>query len=108
MWWFGKGKVELQLQKYNFSAGEVIQGSVVFKLKKVLHARAVKIRLAGIKHSSSYNAGKGVNQSNNDYVFDFVQPLDGEKDYSGEFSYNVRKVDCSLYAADSCFTTVLF
>lgn len=90
MFGFGKGKVEIQLQKYNFSPGEFIQGTAVFKLKKILHARAVNVRLIGQKKTSSYGLGNKTTNRQTDYVFDFIQPLDVEKDYSGEFSYNFQ------------------
>ncbi|MBM3233818.1 hypothetical protein FJZ19_01860 [Candidatus Pacearchaeota archaeon] len=94
-WPFGKGSVDIQLDKYDFSPGDTVSGKAVFTLKKVVHARGAKVRLIGVKKetkiggSALFNSKTNVNKSMG-YVFDFVQPLSGEKDYSGNFTYNFK------------------
>ena len=34
MFGFGKGKIEIQLSKYNYSPGDELSGTVILKLKK--------------------------------------------------------------------------
>lgn len=88
MWWpFGKGSAEIRLDKYEFSPGETIKGNVKFTLKKVVHAKAVNIRLVGERKQSNFGSQRKT-FGNKGYVFDFIKPLDMEKDYSGEFSYD--------------------
>ena len=79
MFGFGKGKIEIQLNKYGFSLGETINGKVSLKLKKPIKARGVNIRLVGIRKETRYSDSGKTSGSNN--IFDFKQPLDGLKEY---------------------------
>ena len=84
MFGFGKGKIEIQINKFNFSPGEVIEGAVTLKLKKPLNGREVSIRLIGQQETSQGYVAKS--QYNIIDIFDFKQPLDGEKEYPAEQS----------------------
>ncbi len=82
---FGKRKIDVILEKYNFSPGEMIRGKVVLKLKEPIKARALKVGLVGEKESYS---SKGSSKSQ---VFKFEMPLDGEKEYlEGEYNFELK------------------
>jgi hypothetical protein len=91
---FGRGKIEIILDKYNFSPGETISGKANFKLNKIVHARGAKIRVFGVKKEVKINkavfGNSGKLNHGQGFIFDFTQPLDNEKDYSGEFSYEFK------------------
>jgi hypothetical protein len=82
-----KGKITINLSKYEFSAGEKITGTLVLRMKKPVHAKAINIGLIGIRESKNYS--KKGSRSSSDEIFNFSKPLDGEKDYApGENTYN--------------------
>lgn len=91
---FGKGKVEVVLEKYQFSPGESIKGKVSLSLNKVVKARGMKIRLVGEKKTSQMpqigirREIKLNRQSRTTNIFDFTLPLDKAGDYSGNKEYN--------------------
>lgn len=91
---FGKGKVEIELDSYNISPGQTVSGKANFKLKEMVHARGAKIRVFGVRKdvriSKSLFGNSGKLNQDQGFLFDFTQPLDKEKDYSGEFSYNFK------------------
>lgn len=74
---FSKGKMEIKLTNYNYRPGEVIEGTLAFKLKKPYEINAVNIRLYGEVRTTTMRSGK----TNTSYerVFDFSQPLEGPK-----------------------------
>jgi len=83
---FSKGKVEIQLNKYNFRPGEVIEGTVTFKLKKPYHGNECFIRLVATQTLTEYTNGRRSTRKTD--IFNFKHPLDGEKDYSTQpYSY---------------------
>ncbi len=47
MFGFGKGKIEIKIEKFNFAPGETIPGEVVMKLKKPLKAKEFNIFFIG-------------------------------------------------------------
>lgn len=96
---FGKGTIEVQLNKFNFSPGEVIEGTVTLKLKKPVKAKELSIRIVGEQtttQSEGINLGGGVSigmgtsrrthstgsRTTTTTIFDFKQTLDGEKEYT--------------------------
>lgn len=90
MFGFDKGKIEIQLDKFNFSPGEVIEGTVALKLKKPVKAKELSIRIVGEQTTTQregVSIGIGTNRgtqntdSRTTTIFDFKQPLDGEKEY---------------------------
>jgi hypothetical protein len=101
MFGFGKGKIEIKLEKFNYSFGETIKGNVILKLKKVIPARELAVRFWGetiirtantqatiqtnsrLSHSNSA-ANRSNMQVSHVPIFDFKLPLDGEKEYSTE------------------------
>jgi len=91
MFGLGKGKIEIQITKFNFSPGETIEGNVILALDKPMNAKGVTIELTGTRKSSSLNVSKGKRSSRTDTVFSFKQPLDGEKEYpASELNYKFQ------------------
>lgn len=90
MFGFLKGKMNVQLEKYQFSPGEEIVGKLSMNLKKPVEANGVNVRLLGREKITTRRG----DQSSTDFVtiFDFEQPLDGSKTYpSGtELSYDFK------------------
>lgn len=97
MFGFGKGKIEVILEKYNFKPGETIKGKIKVKMKKPTKARQLKVVFAGTKTSSSSNtmglgnsgARIGIGSRNRqqtkttqEFIHKFEMPLDGEKEYT--------------------------
>ena len=79
MFGFLKGKIDLKLTRYQFVPGDTIEGTLVLKLRKPVQGRAVEIGLYGTQKTSG---GLGTRRSTSwEKVFDFKQPLDGEKEY---------------------------
>ena len=91
MFGFEKGKIEIQIEKYNFFPGETISGNLNLKVKKQEKAKTVTIRLIGEQKTSNFSTMQNTHtQSRKQYIYDFKQPLDREKEYSGEYNYNFQ------------------
>ncbi len=99
----GAGKIEISLEKYIFSPGEIIKGKVSFELKKPTLAKKLKIILAGVKITKSQHhdsRGASSTQTESDFIHHFEMPLDGEKEYSkGEYQFEIKVPDNILGAA---------
>jgi len=76
---FQKGKIDIKLPKFNYSAGETIEGSVVLELKKPISAKELSISIIAEQTVSQISGRR--RSSRRTRVFDFKQPLDGEKEY---------------------------
>jgi len=91
---FGKGKIEVFLEKYNFSHGETIKGRITLKLKKPVQAKALKVGLVGEKATTQYGKTPrgGMSSSHRKtHFFDFKMPLDGEKEYlEGKYNFEIK------------------
>ncbi|MBW2996235.1 hypothetical protein KY332_02935 [Candidatus Woesearchaeota archaeon] len=80
MFGFGKGKIEIKLNKYEFAPGEVIEGTLVLTLKKPMEAGGLTIGLVGYQKTVQ---GFGTHRRYRTIkVFDFEKPIDGAKGYS--------------------------
>lgn len=95
---FGKGKINLTLERTHFEPGEIISGTINLSLKKPVQARGISISMIGEERSSSTSIGMGKGVSNSyrqQKVYDFKQDLDGEKEYvSGqEYSFEMKIPD---------------
>lgn len=104
MFGFGKGKIEIALEKMNFKPGETIKGKVLVKMKKPTKAKQLKVVFAGVKTtgSSSIEVGNsnfrvGMKTGNQprkntttEFIHKFEMPLDGEKEYTqGEYNLEI-------------------
>jgi len=94
---FGKGKINIAIQKSHYTPGDIISGDVALTLKKPVKAREVSISLIG-EHKSTQTApgvggpmgGGGMSMSTTTKtvrIYDFKQQLDSEKEYSGGREY---------------------
>jgi len=80
---FGKkGKIEIKVNKFNFSPGDVVDGVVELTLKKPINARGLKVGFFGMKRSHSVSVFSNSSRRSEQVIFRFEQPLDGEKEYS--------------------------
>jgi hypothetical protein len=95
---FGKGKINIALQKTHYTPGDIISGDVALTLKKPVKAREVSISLIG-EHKSTQTAprvggtmgGGGMSMSTTTKtvrIYDFKQQLDSEKEYSQGREYH--------------------
>jgi sporulation-control protein spo0M len=107
MFGFGKGKINITVQKNNYAPGDTISGNVVLTLKKPVQARDVSISLIGTAWVTTYSGtttssglditvggdiGFGSRRSSSSWkehkrIYDFKQQLDREREYSGGREY---------------------
>ena len=102
MFGFGKGKLGIVLDKYNFSPGETIKGTVSLELKQPVQARQLRAVFYGTRKKlvvdrsrrgsrASMRIGGGPRVSmggastrtETEVIYRFEVQLDGEKEYSG-------------------------
>ena len=76
-----KGKMEIQLNKFNFHPGETVEGTVSLKLKKPLEGNELSITIVG-EEKISQRGVDGRRTTRRQKIFDFKQPLDGQKEYT--------------------------
>ena len=103
MFGFGKGKIEVILEKVNFKPGDTIKGKIKVKMKKPTKARQLKVVFAGTKTTSSSSVGIGNSnfrigmktgnrqerKTTTEFIHKFEVSLDGEKEYT-ESEYNLE------------------
>lgn len=77
--WFSKGTITIQPSKFNYSSGELIEGSITIKLKKPLMGKEVTIRLFGEEKLTRIRNGQRRTETKK--IYDFKQPLAGEGNY---------------------------
>jgi hypothetical protein len=96
---FGKDKITLTLEKYDYKPGDKIKGTVKLNLKKPTKARKLEVSFIGTKTDKQTGMGIGPTASNNRQtrtikVYDFTIPLDGEKNYQEEeYSFEIKIPD---------------
>ena len=100
---FGKDKMSLFLDKYDYKPGEKIKGTIKLDLKKPIQARKLEVSFIGRrvdKQSSASIAGMASgsrgHQSRTSYtnIFEFSMPIDGEKDYKDqEYPFEIKIPD---------------
>lgn len=90
----GRGKIDISLEKFNFSPGETIKGKVFLELKNPIQAKQLKINLAGLKTTTrpvTTAEGHRSTETNKDFIYHFDMPLDGEKEYlKGEYPFEIK------------------
>jgi hypothetical protein len=102
---FGKEKITLILEKYDYNPGDKIKGTVKLNLKKPTKARKLEVSFIGTKTDKQTGIGIGSTASNNIQtrvikVYDFTIPLDGEKNYQEEeYSFEIKIPDDILQTA---------
>jgi len=89
-----KGKIIIQLNGYQFSPGDTVEGKVILDLKKQVEADALNVGLLGMYKNTNYSgSGSLVHKTKTGKAFEFKQPLDGKKVYNlGQSSYNFKLI----------------
>jgi hypothetical protein len=99
---FGKGKINITIQRTNYAPGDTISGNVALTLKKPVQAREVSVSLIGEEITTR---GGGVGWSGGrtwgnvgtmtggdgvtiERIYDFKQQLDSEREYSEGRDYH--------------------
>jgi len=103
---FGKGKINISLQKTGYAPGDTISGNVALALKKPVKARGVTISLIGEQKNTKVGGMMG-NQSQgmstttkNIRIYDFKHQLDSEKEYSQGQEYHFEiKIPADILSA---------
>ena len=87
---FGKGKINILIQRTNYAPGDTISGNVVLTLKKPVKARELSISLIGEQKSTRVEGMTGSKDmsTTTKRIYDFKQQLDSEKEYSKELEYH--------------------
>jgi len=75
---FGPPKITLTLEKFDFTPGDMANGTVKLNLKKPIYARKLLVSLMGIRKVRKGNSWQWQT------VYDFDMPVSGEKDYQNE------------------------
>lgn len=90
----GRGKIEISLEKFNFSPGETIKGKVSLELKKPIRARELKVTFSGFKTTTRQmitSQGAPSTETRKEFIHHFDMPLDGEKEYQkGEYPFEIK------------------
>ena len=104
---FGKGKIDIAIQKTNYAPGDTISGNVALTLKKPVKAKEVSISLIGEEITTGgggkvgWGGGRtsggvgtmgGSRSTKIERIYDFKQQLDSEKEYSqgGEYHFEIK------------------
>jgi len=91
---FLRGKVDIVLEKFNFSPGEAIKGKVLIDLKKLIKAKQLKIGFYGlkiIKERITTSKGASSISTRKEFIHKFEVPLDGAKEYlKGEYLFEIK------------------
>jgi sporulation-control protein spo0M len=106
MFGFGKGKIDIVVQKTNYAPGDTISGNVALTLKKPVNAREMSISLIGEQMITTREKASGLgitgggigwgssssSQVERVRVYDFKLPLDSEKEYSEgrEYPFEIK------------------
>jgi len=80
MFAFLKGKADVVLENYNLSAGDVIKGKVILKVKKNFESKGIVLHLLARSKQTSVGA-KGSSTKYVD-IYNFSLDLEREKSYS--------------------------
>ena len=88
---FDKGKIDIEMQRNHYTAGDIIVGRVSLTLKKPVKAKELSISLIGEQTSTQVGGmiGSGNRSTSTEHtrIYDFKQQIDGEKEYIKESDY---------------------
>jgi hypothetical protein len=93
---FGKGKIEIDIPKTDYAAGDTISGVVTLTLKKPVRADEVNISLIGeqtiTRRASIGRSSQPSTTTEHIHIYDFKQKLDGAKEYSqgGDYKFKIK------------------
>lgn len=99
---FGKGKIDIAIQKSHYAPGDIISGNVALTVKKPVKAREVSISLIGEHKTTQTTTGVGgpigsggmsmSTATRTVRIYDFKRQLDSQKEYSqgGEYRFEIK------------------
>ena len=101
---FGKGKINISLQKTGYAPGDTISGNVALTLKKPVKARGVSISLIGEQKNTRVGGMTGSQAMSTTTkrirIYDFKQQLDSEKEYNQGQEYRFEmKIPADILSA---------
>jgi hypothetical protein len=101
---FGKGKINIAIQKTGYTPGDTISGNVTLALKKPVKARGVDISLIGEQKTTQRKGmvgSQGMSTTTQKIrIYDFKQQLDSEKEYSQGQEYRFEiKIPADILSA---------
>lgn len=73
------GKITINLNKFDFAAGEIITGTINLKLKKPVQAKSLSVKLIGERNVATNVNGQ--KKTSTETVFELEKIIDGEKMY---------------------------
>jgi hypothetical protein len=89
---FGKGKINISIQRTSYAPGDTISGNVALTVKKPVKAREVSISLIGEQKNTrvgGITGGRDMSTTTQRIrIYDFKQQLDTEKEYSKGREYH--------------------
>jgi len=86
---FGKEKITLMLDTYNFKPGDTIKGNVTLSLKKPVKARKMSVSFVG-QRRERYRDRNGTHYRTTN-VFSFNMPLGAEREYQNDrFDFEIK------------------
>jgi hypothetical protein len=112
---FKKDQIDVKLEKYSYTPGETIKGSVELKLKRPLHAKKLMVGLIGLRIVHQGNIAVGPirvgNQGQQTQVYTIYQfeiPLDEEAVYYHElYPFEIQIPSDILQSAQQNFNSTL-
>ena len=89
---FGKGRINIKIQRTGYAPGDTISGNVTFTLKKPVKARELSISLIGEQRTTRTSARQRSTTMERIRIYDFKHQLDSEKEYSQgqEYSFEIK------------------
>jgi hypothetical protein len=93
---FGKGKINIAIQKTGYAPGDTISGNVALTLKKPVRAREVSISLIGEQKNTRVGGMVGSGDMSTTTqrirIYDFKLQLDSEREYSQgqEYRFEIK------------------
>jgi len=93
---FGKGKINIAIQRTGYAPGDTVSGNVTLTLKKPVRARGVSISLIGEQKNTRVGGMPGSKDMSTTTqrirIYDFKQQLDSEKEYSQgqEYRFEIK------------------
>jgi hypothetical protein len=79
----GEGRMDIVLDKINYSLGDTVKGTIKLELKSPKKARALRLDLWGEREGAYKKVGKNTTRQK-EIVHKFTLNLDGEKEYKGQ------------------------
>jgi len=93
---FGKGRINIIIQRTGYAPGDTISGNVTFTSKKPVKARELSISLIGEQQTTQVRGMTGSQGTSTSTrrirIYDFKHQLDSEKEYSQgqEYSFEIK------------------